>query len=203
MVNKLRCALVQLSLLTQEMVFCGVSWWVIFLVFVNPLNNLQAAVAGEAQKINNARSNHGTASAPASGHNFEEYSPYARPSYPCNVYFGNTHLHTNYSADAYVLGNTTITPADAYRFARGEVVRSSTGQQARLRRPLDFLAVSDHAEYLGVGVYAHNKNTDLIASPLGKNTIGNSVPNDDAVASFRRAYAHSLGRYSEIRGGIQ
>jgi hypothetical protein len=64
-----------------------------------------------------------------------------------NVYFGETHMHTAYSLDAYIGGNR-LTPADAYRFARGAAV-TVNGQPHQRRRPLDFVAVTDHAEYLG------------------------------------------------------
>ena len=63
------------------------------------------------------------------------------------VYFGETHVHTAYSLDAY-LGGTRLTPSDAYRHAQGEAVIVN-GKPNRLRRPLDFAAVTDHAEYLG------------------------------------------------------
>ena len=79
----------------------------------------------------------------------EPYSPYIDHSYPSNVYWGDTHVHTALSGDAYALG-ARLMPDDAYRFAKGETVRPSGGEEVRLRRPLDFLMVSDHAENLGV-----------------------------------------------------
>ncbi len=79
----------------------------------------------------------------------ESYSPHADDAYPDNVYWGDTHLHSYLSGDAFALGSR-LTPDDAYRFAKGETVRSTSGQPARLRRALDFLMVSDHAENLGV-----------------------------------------------------
>ena len=79
----------------------------------------------------------------------ETYSPYADHSYPTNVYWGDTHVHTALSGDAYALG-ARLMPDDAYRFAKGETVRASGGEEVRLRRPLDFLMVADHAENLGV-----------------------------------------------------
>ena len=79
----------------------------------------------------------------------EPYSPYVDRSYPTRVYWGDTHVHTYLSGDAYTLG-TLLTPDDAYRFARGETVRATGGEDVRLRRPLDFLMVADHAENLGV-----------------------------------------------------
>jgi arylsulfatase A-like enzyme len=69
--------------------------------------------------------------------------------YPTRVYWGDTHVHTTLSGDAYAFG-ARLTPAEAYRFARGETVRANNGREARLRRPLDFLMVADHAENLGV-----------------------------------------------------
>lgn len=63
------------------------------------------------------------------------------------AYFGETHMHTAYSLDAYI-GGTRLTPDDAYRFAKGESVIVDGKKHSR-KRPLDFVAVTDHAEYLG------------------------------------------------------
>ena len=79
----------------------------------------------------------------------ESYSPNVDDAYPDNVYWGDTHVHSYLSGDAFALGSR-LTPEDAYRFAKGESVRSTSGQPARLRRALDFLMVADHAENLGV-----------------------------------------------------
>ena len=81
-----------------------------------------------------------------------ESVPYSKPTqshYPKNLYWGDTHLHTRNSADAYSLGNMNLTPADAFRFARGARLVAHNGMPVQLRRPLDFLVVSDHSEYLG------------------------------------------------------
>jgi len=64
-----------------------------------------------------------------------------------DAYFGETHMHTAYSLDAYI-GGARLTPSDAYRFAKGEAVRVD-GEAHQRNRPLDFVAVSDHAEYIG------------------------------------------------------
>ena len=66
-----------------------------------------------------------------------------------NLYWGDLHLHSQLSADAYIL-QTRLTKDQAFKFARGETVQADNGMPAKLRRPLDFLAVTDHAEYLGI-----------------------------------------------------
>jgi hypothetical protein len=77
------------------------------------------------------------------------YSPYAGRAYPMRPFFGDTHLHTAFSLDAGLLG-TRLGPLDAYRFAKGEEVTSSTGQRVKLSRSLDFLVVADHSDNLGL-----------------------------------------------------
>ena len=67
-----------------------------------------------------------------------------------SLFWGDTHLHTNQSVDAYGLGNRYLTPDEAYRFAKGEPVRGHNGQVAQLKQPLDFLLIADHAVNMGV-----------------------------------------------------
>jgi hypothetical protein len=91
--------------------------------------------------------------------------PYSVPvdaDYPKSVYWGDTHLHTRNSADAYSLGNMNLTPADAFRFAQGQELIAHNGMRVQLRRPLDFLVVSDHAEYLA-GYYRFNVDDPLVS----------------------------------------
>ncbi len=95
-----------------------------------------------------------------------EYSPYLQ-EYPNQVFFGDTHLHTSFSADAGFAG-TTLGPEDAYRFAVGEEVTSSTGVRAKLQVPLDFLVVADHAENLGLAPLAAAGNPTVMATDYGR-----------------------------------
>ena len=94
----------------------------------------------------------------------KKYSPYAGRKFPTRVFFGDTHHHTANSGDAFMAGNR-LTPEQAYRFARGEEVISSTGVPAKLSRPLDFLVVSDHAEGLGVMYQVHEGNPAFMSDP--------------------------------------
>ena len=68
--------------------------------------------------------------------------------YPERVYWGDTHLHTSNSIDAFAFG-AKLGPEDALRFARGEEVTSTGGLKAKLDRPLDFLVIADHSGGLG------------------------------------------------------
>ena len=83
------------------------------------------------------------------------------------AYFGDTHLHTALSPDAGLAG-TKLGLDEAYRFARGETVTSNSGQQAALKRPLDFLVVADHAENLGLAQGMEKSDPELLKSPLGQ-----------------------------------
>ena len=96
-----------------------------------------------------------------------EYSPHLDAGYPQQVFWGDTHLHTSLSTDAGMLGNR-LGPEDAYRFARGEIVVSSTGVRARLQRPLDFLVTADHAENLGLAPMIEERDPDLLKLEFGR-----------------------------------
>lgn len=76
------------------------------------------------------------------------YSPYANRSFPDRVFWGDTHLHTALSMDAGLFG-ARLGLDDAYRFARGEQVMASSGQPAKLSRPLDWLVIADHSDGMG------------------------------------------------------
>ena len=97
----------------------------------------------------------------------KHYSPYAGRNFPTNVYWGDTHLHTGMSMDAGAFG-CRLTPEDAYRFALGEELTSSTGLQVKLSRPLDFLVVSDHSDNMGFFPMLFDGDPKFLADPTGK-----------------------------------
>ena len=95
------------------------------------------------------------------------YSPYPSKTFPNRVYFGDTHMHTSYSADAGMAG-AILGPEEAYRFARGEEVDSNSELRVKLNRPLDFLVIADHAENLGLAPMIAESDPALLKSAWGK-----------------------------------
>ncbi|TRZ45084.1 DUF3604 domain-containing protein [Robertkochia solimangrovi] len=81
------------------------------------------------------------------------------------VYWGDQHLHTAWSADAGAAG-TRLEPADALRFARGEEVTTATHQKAKLKRPLDWLAIADHSDGAGVIMAVINGDESVMGDPV-------------------------------------
>lgn len=83
------------------------------------------------------------------------------------VFWGDTHFHTAISGDAFG-GGTRLSPEDSYRLAIGEKINSNTGQEVQLVRPLDFLAISDHAEGFGAFFEIMKGNPVMLADPIAK-----------------------------------
>ncbi len=106
------------------------------------------------------------------------------------VFWGDTHLHTKLSMDASSRGNRNLGPEAAYVVARGGTVIAHNGMEARLRRPLDFLVVADHAENLGVADGLWAADPVLLATETGKRFYGElqdllaDGPTADAVTEF-------------------
>ena len=83
-----------------------------------------------------------------------------------NVYFGQTHVHTSWSFDAYVFGNTITGPEEAYKYALGQPIKHPGGYTVQLKRPLDFQAVTDHAEYVGTVRLANDPGSAISKLPI-------------------------------------
>lgn len=95
------------------------------------------------------------------------FSPYAGRDFPTEVYWGDTHLHTALSMDAGAFG-ARLRPDDAFEFAKGKEVVSSTGLAARLSRPLDFLVVADHSDNMGFFPLLFEGDPKFLADPTGR-----------------------------------
>lgn len=95
------------------------------------------------------------------------YSPYADRDYPTELLFGETHVHSALSADAGG-GGTRLMPRDVYRFASGEQLQSNTGKPVKLARPLDFFALTEHTDGMGVITDIMQGAPNILADEQGR-----------------------------------
>jgi hypothetical protein len=95
------------------------------------------------------------------------YSPYVGRNFPTRPLFGDTHLHTAMSFDAGMFG-ARLGPVEAYRFAKGDEVTSASGQRVRLSRPLDFLVVADHSDFMGLAPDFLGGKSEVLADPTAR-----------------------------------
>ncbi len=110
------------------------------------------------------------------------------------AYFGDLHLHTSYSFDAWAMMGTKITPEDAYRFAKGETITYLGKQVHRVDPPLDFLAVTDHSEYLGV-----MRQLDDNSSSFSQSAVGKDIKKDP-MKGFLSIFRNNTSSSREISG---
>jgi hypothetical protein len=122
------------------------------------------------------------------------YSPYADRGFPTWPLWGDTHLHTANSPDAFAFGNR-LNPEQAYRFARGETVTSATGQRVQLSRPLDFLVVADHGVAMGAMMELYQGNPLLLKDERLKrwHQMMNESPEQGVMAAGELISAGSQG----------
>lgn len=100
-----------------------------------------------------------------------------------NAYFGDLHVHTSYSFDAFAFG-AVATPYDAYEYARGGTIKHPGGFDLKLRKPLDFYAVTDHASFLGAARAASDASSDFSKYKVAKVMQGLNSPENSTVASI-------------------
>lgn len=87
------------------------------------------------------------------------------------AYYGETHLHTSWSFDAFIFGDHKSTPGDAYDYAKGKPIKHALGFEMKITQPLDWMGVTDHSEYVGVIQQANTPGTPLSQTELGKKLI--------------------------------
>ena len=106
-----------------------------------------------------------------------------------NLYWGDLHIHTSLSSDAFTMGVRAL-PQDVYRFAQGEPIAHGAGYAIAIRRPLDFAAVTDHAEYLGQARLA-DLDIPTTRQPLGE------LLRDGSRLAVTRAWAETMALIKE------
>ena len=98
-------------------------------------------------------------------------SSFAAPNPERNAYFGETHVHTSWSLDAFSIGNVLTTPADAYKYFKGEPIKHPLGYEVRIDTPLDWAGVTDHSEYAGVVNLANEPGSAVSKIPAAQPLI--------------------------------
>jgi len=127
----------------------------------------------------------------------KSYSPYAgRNAFPTNVYWGDTHLHTDISMDAGAFGNR-LGLDEAYRFAKGKEVVSSGGIPLRLSKPLDFLVVADHSDNMGFFPDLRAGAPHILSDPTGKDWYDRIQSGDGVSVAMELIGKFSQGNFPE------
>src|SRR5215475_13050690 len=88
-----------------------------------------------------------------------------------DAYFGETHVHTSWSLDAFSIGNTITTPADSYKYFKGQPIKHPLGYEIKIDTPLDFAGVTDHSEYAGVVQLANEPGSAVSKLPAAQPLI--------------------------------
>jgi hypothetical protein len=122
------------------------------------------------------------------------YSPYAGRNFPTRPFFGDTHTHTSFSMDAGAFG-ARLGPKEAYRFAKGEELTVSSGQRAKLSRPLDFLVVADHSDNMGFFPQLLAGDPGMLADPTGRRWYEMIQAGKGAEAAIEIIVAFSQGKF--------
>src|SRR5262252_11037301 len=88
-----------------------------------------------------------------------------------NAYFGETHVHTSWSLDAWLGGDRLTDPGDAYKYFKGELIKHPLGYDVKIDTPLDFAGVTDHSEYVGVIKLANDPSSPVSKIPAAQGLI--------------------------------
>jgi hypothetical protein len=123
------------------------------------------------------------------------YSSYVDQKFPNRVYWGVAHVHTGYSFDAGMFG-VTLTPEDLFRVARGGEVVMDNGQRFKQDRPLDWVAITDHAEYMGISDQIRSGDPALLSNPQGKRwyEMSKTSPQEGVKAAIEAVVSMQSGK---------
>ncbi|MGA9567611.1 MAG: DUF3604 domain-containing protein [Candidatus Korobacteraceae bacterium] len=107
-----------------------------------------------------------------------------------NAYFGEEHIHTSWSLDAWLMGNRITDPNDALKYAQGQTIKHPMGYDITIDTPMDFMGVTDHSEYVGVTKEANTPGSAVSKLPQAQPLILKD-PNDQA--EIQRAFTYLVG----------
>ena len=113
-----------------------------------------------------------------------------------NAYFGQTHQHTSWSLDAYILGNTVTGPEEAYQYSMGQTIKHPAGYDVKIKTPLDFQGVTDHSEYVGVVRLANDPNSPISKLPVAEKL---RVTKDNTAVKIFQWLAGSIAHNEPIK----
>ena len=121
-----------------------------------------------------------------------------------NAYFGETHVHTSWSLDAFALGNLVTTPADAYKYFKGEPIKHPLGYDVKIDTPLDWAGVTDHSEYAGVVNMANEPGSPVSKLPAAQPLILKARTKEEMTAGCplrdQRARVRAAGQGADGSG---
>ena len=138
------------------------------------------------------------AAAPAPAEPAAAPAPAPQPNPERNAYFGETHIHTSWSVDAWVMGNRITGPADAYKYAQGETIKHPMGFDIKIDTPLDFMGVTDHSEYVGVTKQANTPGSYVSKLPEAQPMIMKD-PNSKEEQNRVFSYLLKLGAGAPVK----
>src|SRR5215510_4920071 len=106
-----------------------------------------------------------------------------------NAYFGETHIHTSWSVDAWLFGNRVTGPDDALKYAQGQTIKHPLGYDIKIDTPMDFMGVTDHSEYVGVTKQANTPGSYVSKLPEAQGLI---IHDPNNAAQVQAAFLYLL-----------
>ncbi|RFB96527.1 hypothetical protein B5K08_09160 [Rhizobium leguminosarum bv. trifolii] len=112
-----------------------------------------------------------------------------------HAYFGQTHQHTSWSLDAYIIGNTVTGPEEAYQYSMGQTIKHPAGFDVKIKTPLDFQGVTDHSEYVGVVRLANDPTSPISKLPVAAKL---KVTKDNSATKIFEFLADSIASHKPL-----
>lgn len=111
-----------------------------------------------------------------------------------NAYFGEQHIHTSWSVDAWLFGNYLTGPKEAYEYAKGGTIKHPQGYDIRIEQLLDWMGVTDHSEYVGITKMANTPGSPVSKLPEAQPLI---LKNPDDPADVQKVFLYLVGLVSK------